>query len=260
MLALILAAVASYSIQVPAVTAAPPLQASISQGWTSAAHVALEHELSLRQGIRDEKTDVYTEADAKAIYVAFVCHQHAPIVAEQRTNSSGAENDDHVVLRLWPGGETGVAYTFSANANGTHDQSSSENTGFAPRWDSAGSVADGGYTVVMRIPRDILHGDGRTDWRIQFVRVVRKESLRLVWSWDDAMSYPGEAIYAGYARGIGEHAGSAVRPRARFQPFFLAQSNAARTGGSASRVGLDFSIPVPEFIFLRDAASRLFRS
>ncbi len=147
-------------------------------------------------------------------------------------------------MKLWPGGRNSVVYSFSATPNGTHDQSSTENTAFAPAWDSVGKIVPGGFTVTMRIPRRVMRGDGRSDWPIQFSRVVNKQSLRLVWSYDPAMSYAGDSLYAGTAAHIGVSGAHAAKPRARLQPYVLFQSNAARVNDSASRAGFDFSIPL----------------
>lgn len=187
---------------------------------------------------------MYIEADVAWIYVAFVCVQNVPIVAEQHTNNSGTGSDDYVSVKLWPGGKNGVAYSFSATAIGTHDQSSSENTAFSPQWASFGKVGTPGYTVVLRIPRYVLHGDGRHDWPIQFERVISKESLDLVWAWDPAMTSATDPTFAGLARGIAPTQAVTPKARARFQPYVLAQTNARQVGGSASRAGIDFSIPI----------------
>ena len=60
-------------------------------------------------------------------------------------------SDDAVWVDLWPTGPTGFEYQFEANPNGSHNESSSENTAFAPHWDSRGAVTADGYTVTPPI-------------------------------------------------------------------------------------------------------------
>lgn len=242
----LLAAALAYSITVPWVKTPPALRADAADSaWKSAAHVRLEHDLTFRHDDQGQTTDVYIVADSQFVYVRFVCAQTVPIVAEQHTNNSGIESDDYVTLKLWPGGRSGIIYSFSATPNGTHDQSSSENTAFAPAWDSVGGTVRNGFIVMMRVPRRVMRGDGRVDWPIQFARVVQKKSLRLVWSYDAAMTYAGDSLYAGTANGVGTPKATAgKKAQARFQPYLLAQTDAPRVGDSSSRAGLDFSIPV----------------
>ena len=241
---LFLAAVAMV-LAVPAVQPPPPLSADLSSpAWTTAAHVRLERDLTFRSNDRGQTTDAYIESDDRYIYVAFVCNQTVPIVAEQNTHQSYVYNDDNVTVQFWPAGRTGTTYSFVSTSNGTHGQSSSENTAFAPNWDSLGKTTDHGYNVVMRIPRDVMRGDGRSDWLVQFSRSVVKMSLNLVWSWDPAMSWSGDPLYAGTAQKIGVSSTAVARPKPRIQPYGLVQSNANRRGEGASRTGLDFSIPI----------------
>lgn len=72
-----------FVVQVPYVSVAPASAASVAQGWGAASRVTLTQDLQYRRGDRHEHTDVYIEADVAWIYVAFVCVQNVPIIAEQ---------------------------------------------------------------------------------------------------------------------------------------------------------------------------------
>jgi len=242
---MILAAALIYALTIPVAKVPPSLSTPVTAaGWPGAAHAKLEQDLTYRAGDQGQTTDAYIETDNQYIYIGFVCKQNVPVVAEQHTNSAGIGSDDSVTVKLWPGGKNSIVYTYSATPNGTHDQLSTENTAFSPPWDSVGKRTEDGYTVAMRIPRNIMHGDGRLDWPVQLGRYVAKKSLRLVWAYESSMTYMGDPLYAGTATAIGIKGGGVAQALARFQPYVLAQSNAPHVGASASRAGFDFSIPL----------------
>ncbi len=222
----------------------PPIDGRVGATWLSGAHVALKYDLTYRKGIGRDTTDAYVLVDPQYIYVAFVCKQREPLTVTQHTDDVGG-GDDNVRVALWPGGRNGFLYTFVATPNGTHYQSSSENTAFAPGWDSSGRVIPGGYEVTMRIPRNVLHGDGRASWQLQFDRYVARNNRDLAWAFDPAMNGTLDAPYVGQLQGIGRIGSqAAARPLPRIGVYALAQAGAPSAGGNASRAGLDFSIPI----------------
>ncbi len=107
-----------------------------------------------------EPTTAHLATDGANLYVRFEAQQREPLLAQQHTNDVGDGTDDEVWIDLWPGGNAGFYYQFAATSNGTHFQYSSENTAYAPTWESYGSPREGGFTITMRIPLRALRGSG----------------------------------------------------------------------------------------------------
>ena len=190
-----------------------------------------------------QKTDVYVLSDDLALYVAFDAQQSAEIVANQRTDDVGFDTDDEVQVDLWPGGPQGFRYLFTATPLGTHYQHSSENSTYAPKWQSVGRVRPGGFTVTMRIPFEAMRGDGRKAWPIQFVRFVKKTDDLLVWAYENGQSDHNDVVYAGDLNGLTSSAMSA-RPKPRLGLFGVAEASARHDDGNTTRSGADISIPL----------------
>ena len=106
-----------------------------------------------------------------------------------------------------PEGNSGFLYQFAATSNGTYFQYSSENTAYAPAWDSAGTVVDGGFTITMRIPYKIMR--------------VPSDTLNL--------------------QGVVLSGSSRPQPRGGF--YALGQAGMPSSGLSTSRLGADYSVP-----------------
>ncbi|MBV8148217.1 MAG: hypothetical protein JO092_03910 [Candidatus Eremiobacteraeota bacterium] len=192
--------------------------------------------------------------DGKFLYVRFDAAQREPLVATQHSNDTvaGGSNfngglawtDDAVWVDLWPTGPAGFQYQFEANPNGAHNEASSENASFAPQWDSQGAHTSDGYTVTMAIPLAVVHGAHAGTWRVQFVRYVRSTGELNVWSSDSAQTNPDDPARAGYVT-LPVVARPPV-PRPRVGLYGLGAIAAPSAGGSTSRVGADFSVPVAQ--------------
>lgn len=230
------------SVTVPQLTAAPHVNGVIDDSWKSAAQVHLTYDYIYKRAA-GEATTVYIAQSGQALYIGWDVHQREARTVEQNTNGGAVENDDHVALALYPQGTHGFMYIFRSNVNGARDQSSSENSAYAPQWDSAGHKTPYGYQVTMRIPLDIMRSGGSHSWRAQFVRITSSSGSRNVWAYDPAMQYDIDVNYIGTLKGIEVAKGSA-RPPARYQVYGLGEFASKDAGGSTSRIGADFSVPI----------------
>jgi|SRR5579884_731123 len=242
------------SVTVPLVQTAPTLDPSApANAWPAAASVQLPWDVAHGQPAADPTT-ARISTDGKFVYVRFDALQHEPVIANQRGNDliTGGSNigggiawsDDSVWVDLWPTGPGGFQYLFESNANGAHNEASSENAQFAPQWESAGRVTGNGYTVTMAIPLAVVHGAHAGTWQIQFVRYVRSTGALEVWSYDKAQTNPDDAARAGEANFPLVARPPLPKPRVSFYGLGAAASRAI--GGPTSRTGADFSIPVTQ--------------
>ncbi len=233
---------AASSLAVPLVATPPSLDPRSSAGsWPATSSATLAWDVQHSRSMR-EATAVHVATDGRYLYVRFDATQSEPIVATQRTDDVGQGTDDEVWVDLWPGGANGYFYQFAATPRGTHYQSSSENSAYAPRWDSYGAERAGGYTVVMKIPLRIMRvaADSR-HWRIQFVRYVRQDGDEAVWSYNATQTSPDDVARAG---GLVLPMLDAARPKPRLATYVLASAAGSSAGGATTRMGADLSIPV----------------
>jgi hypothetical protein len=201
-----------------------------------------------------DPTTVYVTTDGKFLYVRFDAVQHEAIVDNQRSNDTvtGGSNinggiawsDDAVWVDLWPNGAGGFQYQFESNPSGAHNEYSSENTAFAPDWESRGERTKDGYTVTMAIPMAVVHGARAGTWRMQFVRYVRSTGELSVWSYDTAQNNPDDSGRAGYVN-VPVVARAPI-PKPRVGIYGLGSIASSPAGGSTSRVGADWSVPVAQ--------------
>jgi hypothetical protein len=220
---------------------------------TPAAHLTLAWDVDHARPAPD-KTDVYVWSDGKFLYVHFDAAQTVPIVATQHSDDTivGGSNigggiawsDDAVWVDLWPTGPAGFQYQFESNPIGAHNEASSENVSYAPHWESKGSRTKGGYSVDMAIPLAVIHGAHAGAWRLQFVRYVRSTGDLDVWSYDPAQTNPDDPARAGTV--MFTNVARPPMPKPRVAPYALAEGASKTIGGSTSRVGMDFSIPVAQ--------------
>jgi hypothetical protein len=234
------------TIAAPAVSA-PAVAGTIDDSWSKAATVMLADDYTYRRAAT-ESTKAYIMEDGSAIYVAFNVTQNEGITANQHTNGSSVQNDDYVGIYLDPQGQRGFSYAFFANPNGARYQTSSENSAYAPEWNAVAKRTSSGYTVTMRIPLDIMRTGGSQSWRVQFVRFTVATNALDVWSYSPIASSATDPTFIGTINGIGvAPAGGksvAARNPLRLQPYALSEATSAVNGGSTSRVGADFSIPI----------------
>ncbi len=240
------------SLLVPVAQTAPPLDPKQSPtAWQPDPGLPLHWDVAHAQAAQDSTT-VYVTTDGKFIYVRFDAAQREPIVAAQHSNDAvtGGSNinggiawsDDAVWVDLWPTGPGGFQYQFESNPDGAHNEASTENVDFAPQWESRGTIVRNGYTVTMAIPLAVIHGAKAGVWRIQFVRYVRSTGALDVWSYDTAQTNPDDAARAGKV--TLPLVARAPVPKPRLAMYGLGDIAAPSAGGSTSRVGADFSVPV----------------
>ena len=132
---------------------APPAAA-----WAKAASVKLGWNVLAERPAR-EATAASISTDGKALFVRFDATQQESIAAAQHTNNVGQGNDDAVWIDLWPNGTSGFFYQFQATPNGTHYQTSSENTSYSPTWESQGAAA---RRRLHRYDEDSARGHARS--------------------------------------------------------------------------------------------------
>jgi hypothetical protein len=231
---------AALTLAASSIQSGPPIDGSLQHDqWTRAQKAELRWDLQGHKPAPDSTT-AFIETDGKYLYVAFDAKQRTSIVATQHTNDVGEGSDDEVSVDLWPGGTNGIFYQFSANPIGTHYQASSENSGYRPRWWSAGTIKAGEYVVTMKIPLSALHGASAQNWQVQFTRKVEASGDLYVWSYYPEETDPTSSVYAGSLTGL---RAIAVRPKPRVELYNLGSLAGASAGGSTARTGVDFSLP-----------------
>jgi hypothetical protein len=248
----ILALVSAFAV--PSAASPPPMAPSEPvQSWSGAASLPLTWDVGHARPA-GQQTTAHVQTDGHYIYVRFDARQTMPVIATQHSNDTvtGGSNvnggiawsDDAVWVDIWPTGPAGFQYQFESNPIGAHNEASSENTNFAPHWQSRGALTSNGYTVTMAIPIAVIRGAHAGGWRLQFIRYVRSTGELDVWSYDPAQTSPDDSARAGTAN-ITSIARQPL-PSARVSPYALGEGASRTIGGSTSRVGMDFSIPVTQ--------------
>ena len=237
-----LGTVAASALTVP--NAQPPVEASSpANAWSGAASARLGWDVLHREGAQ-EPTTARIATDGHFLYVRFDATQREPIAAAQHSNDVGQGNDDAVWIDLWPNGLHGYYYQFQATPNGTHYEYSSENTSYAPTWESHGADGNGSYTVTMKIPLDVIRGVHAGSWLVQFVRYVHATGAQYVWSYDSAQNSPDDVARAGHMLMPDTIVATAARPKPRLALYALGDAVPAAYGGNTTRMGADLSIPI----------------
>ena len=239
-------AAAEPAITVPVLDATPSMSGTIDATWQKAAQFTLDTDFTNRRAAA-ETTKVYVGQENGSLDIAFDVQQKEGQIASQETNSSSVLGDDYVGAYFYPQGVSGISYSFIANPHGARFQTSSENTAYTPQWVAVGHGTPGGYTVTMRVPLGIMRNGGSTSWRAQFIRENVSTNSLDVWSFDPRASGPGDPIFAGTLKDVGAGASSSTpsqRPKPRIQTYALSESTSKANGGSTSRVGADFAIPI----------------
>jgi len=240
MLGLILA---TATLQVPSLGTPPPLAPDAAGAWAATTPLALQRDV-VHARSATEATAVQAATDGKYLYVRFDVTQSEPVVATQHSDDVGQGSDDAVWVDLWPQGTQGFFYQFQATPNGTHYEASSENTAFAPHWESHGSSSPHGYVVTMAIPLGVIRGAHAGSWRAQFVRYTHATGEQDVWSFDSTQTSPDDLSRSGTID-LAMAAGAAPpRPQPRAAIYALGLGTTPAQGGSTSRVGADISIPI----------------
>lgn len=234
----------AFAIPVVTTETPPKLDGTLDDpAWKNAAHVQLNWNFSFRRPA-DEATDAYVLSDKQYLYVAFVAKQKESLVATQHVNDQGLGSDDVVRVYFFPAGEQSFEYMFAANPIGTRYETSSENAAFAPQWDAVAKSTGDGYIVTMRIPLNIMRGDGRKEWRIQFDRRIYSLTELLEWAHDPGQGSTDSSHYTGFLQGMGGSATGSTRTKPRANVYALGELASPSIGGSTSRMGADVAIPI----------------
>ncbi len=233
-----------FAISAVPVEAPPKIDGTLDDpAWKNAARVQLGWNFTFQRPA-DESTDAYVLSDKQYLYVAFAAKQKEQLVATQHVNDQPLGSDDVVRVFLFPAGEQSFEYMFVSNPIGTRYETSSENTAFAPQWDAVAKTTADGYIVTMRIPLNIMRGDGRKEWRIQFDRRIYSLSEMLEWSHDPGQGSTDSSHYTGYLRGMTGASTSSTRTKPRANIYALGELAAPSAGGNTSRMGADVAIPI----------------
>ena len=237
------AAASPATLAIPTVTVPPPLDpAADPAAWKDAAAVALPWDVQ-HQKASSEPTTARIATDNTNIYVRFDVKQRETLLAQQRTNDVGDGTDDEVWVDFWPNGNSGFFYQFAANSNGTRWQYSSENTAYSPTWTSFGAASGNDYVVTMKIPIKVMRGSGGgSQWKVQFVRIVRSTGERQIWTYGAAQTNGDDVNFAGVMSGMAPAIASRAKPRIALYGLGIAGSG--QSGLTTSRMGADFSVPV----------------
>jgi hypothetical protein len=231
------------ALSIPTVTTAPPLDPKADVAtWNDAISATLPWDVQ-HQRPSSETATARIATDGKNLFVRFDVPQREALLAQQHANDVGDGTDDEVWIDLWPNGNSGFYYQFAATSSGTHYQYSSENTAYAPTWETHGNAYSGGFTVTMRIPISVMRGSGNKNaWKMQFVRIVRSTGERQIWSYAAAQTNGDDVNYAGQLNGLASAV--AVRPPPRVALYGLGAVGPSSSGLTTSRAGADLSIPV----------------
>jgi hypothetical protein len=227
------------TIVVPHLRPAPAMQGTLDPSWSKAAELTLDHDFIVK-GAPAESTQVYVAQEGDALDVAFVVTQREPLIASQTTNGTNVTSDDDVVVYLWPRGTQGFAYSFAANPRGTRYQTSTENSAYTPQWVAVGHSTPTGYVVTMRIPLAAIRSGGSSHWKAQFARQNLSTNSLAVWTMSERQQNANDPAFAGTLLDVS----GGARPRTRAQIYGLSETTTPANGGSTSRVGADFSLPV----------------
>lgn len=207
--------------------------------------VALGYDFSYRRPVATP-AKVYVVRDATSVYFTFVVPQTVAPTTTQETNGSGVLNDDFVGVFLYPQGTTGFQYAFYSNVRGARYQWSSENGSYSPQWSAVGRTTSDGYAITMAIPLSALRADASPTWKAQFIVSNVTSGSVLVWAHHSNQTNSTDPAFAGTLFGMADTSTTTKHASARFQPYVLGDAGPHWIGGSTSRVGLDFSVPVTQ--------------
>ena len=228
---------APHVLNIPQLSAAPPMDAALGGSWKDATTFHLTHEGTYRKPAAED-TIVHVGMYGGFLFVAFEAVQHEPLVATQVTDGPGLLTGDAVMVHLWPNGLQGFAYWFATNLHGARDQFSSENSAYAPAWTAFGRQTPSGYMAILKVPLSAMHAQKGASWRAQFHRIVVASNSNYVWELDPEQASFIDGRYGGQVLGMAAAHEEGTRPR--IQLYTLGEFSK----DSTSRVGADFSLPV----------------
>ena len=212
------------------VFSAPPLDA-IGAQWKQGTLASDFFDFTARQPAR-HATQAYLLYDDKYLYVAFHCEQAGvPITAAQHIDHAGVGSDDHVAFEIDTAGNGSRTYQFRVNPLGVHDEASSENARYAPRWQSIARVdRSGNYEAFLVIPLADIRAQGGTvqRWRFNFERFIAGANADQTWAYEPAMQSIGNVQYWPWLTGI-RIGGAATRPKPQADIYALQSAGSDRS-------------------------------
>lgn len=239
-------------------TATPPkIDASLSDPtWQKGVVFDRFYDFTNHQAAK-ENTVAYVLYDDTNLYLAVHCQQAGvPITATQNVDHAGVATDDHVSLNLETSGSGARVYQFRSNPRGIHDEYSSENSRYAPDWQSTTTILpNGDWNLVMVIPLKVIRaqGGGKQNWQIDVVRFVAATNDEYTWAYDSTMQAPGASQYWPHMVGLQIPAGVS-RPKPHADVFALGSGGPDRgifQNGigqfepmKARPYGIDLTVPV----------------
>jgi len=135
-----------------------------------------------------ERTEAWLCYDARAIYVAFRCHDSKPgeIRGDQKKRQGSFWRDDSVEFWLDVENSGHNFYSFCVNPAGTqYDRvpgGTSEKIEWKGDWRAAAGIDETGWTAEMEIPFSILrYPEGQETFRFDFGRRLAREEHRVLW-------------------------------------------------------------------------------
>ncbi|MEO6913002.1 MAG: hypothetical protein ABI182_03145 [Candidatus Baltobacteraceae bacterium] len=227
------AAWVSHSVNVAAVkvATAPRLDATLSDPqWRKGVVFENFYDYTNHRPAK-QTTTAYLLYDENNLYLAVHSEQAGvPITATQNLDHAGVATDDHVSLNLETSGSGARVYQFRANPRGIHDEYSSENSRYAPDWQSTATILpNGDWNLTMVIPLKVLRAQGGAlqNWQIDVVRFVAATNDTYTWAYDDTMQSVGSSQYWPHLIGLEIPAG-ASRPKPRADLYALGSGGADR--------------------------------
>ena len=176
-------------------------------------------------------TTAYLLYDDTNLYVAFHCVQAGvEMTAAQRIDHAGVGSDDHVGFGIDTAGNGSRTYFFRVNPLGVHDESSSENTRYAPPWRSVAAVeANGDYDALLVIPLADIRAQSAPvqEWRFNFERFVAARNSENTWAYEPAMQSITSVQFWPWLTGIRISA-SAARPKPQADAYVLGSAGSQR--------------------------------
>ena len=198
--------------------APPTIDGRVGAGeWAQAAAVSGFAELGTGT-LAQSTTTAYLAHDARALYIAFVCHATAPPQGARRPRDGAVWDDDAVEVFLDPGA-TGSRYVqLIGNCVGSRWDSRGRDGAWNAKWDFAAAVGKNAWTAEFRIPFASLGVATPTDgatWGINLAR-DRRTPTPEVSSW----AYTGDSFHepARFGRVVFRAGGPVLRLRDLARP------------------------------------------
>jgi hypothetical protein len=216
--------------------------------WSSALKASGFENFTARTPAR-YRTTAYFLYDDRYLYVAVSSEQAGtPLTAVQTLDHAGVMNDDQVSLVIDPSGNGSRIYTFNVNPRGVHDETSSENSRYAPLWHSSARVfANGDWNALMVIPlSDLRAQDAGGDWKINFSRFIAATGDTYTWAYEETQAAVLQPQVFPRLTGMHVRAGAA-RPKPRSDLYLLSSAGERQIN---RHIGVDAAYPVTNTISL----------